>query len=433
MPLKKIYNVISGKTQAQAERFIRDVYFGLLHRLPEQSNLDFLSSKIMGGMSYQDVLEAILKSPEFMRKVPPNEFNDFLKLIGSSQESSDTSGFTFSGSSEKYSPSNLIYFCPAIAWPLGGVKVLVRHSEMINSTNLAGFRSEVFFPESQVFNLDWFEHNAKIKRNTNFNIEQDIIIIPEMWALKYGSELINKKIQYAIFVQNGYYIFDEIYKGHAPSLHNLNAIYNQASFIFSISDDTTLCIQEAFKIPRQRIFKLNPSFNSSLFKYENCKKKNIISYMPRKLSQHSSWIINQLSLKTNFDWKVLPIDGASEIDVAEGMRSSKIFLSFSDREGFSMPPLEASLCGNSVIGYTGEGAKEYWREPLFKEIQPGNLRGFLAAIIQETKVLSNLDFLDIDGPQKKEALEILKNEYSSQQEAIRMARIFTTIKSMIFS
>ena len=34
----------------------------------------------------------------------------------------------------------------------------------------------------------------------------------------------------------------------------------------------------------------------------------------------------------------------------------------SNLEGLGLPPLETTIAGNKVIGYTGEGGKEYWKE-----------------------------------------------------------------------
>lgn len=434
MPLKKIIAMLSGRTRTKSERLVRAAYFGLLHRLPEPTNLDSLASKLVEGMDYSDLLESILKSPEFMRTVPPRELNDFLATIEPEPKKEEIKSFKFRGDIKNFYPRNLIYFAPAIAWPLGGVKVLVKHSEIINTDNLGGFSSEIFFPEDHNFNLDWFNHNAKTKRDINFNVEEDIIIIPEVWALKYGSELVKKDIKYAIFVQNGYYIFDEIYKGDLPSLLNLKRIYQGAVFILSVSDDTTNCIQEAFQITDDRIFKVIPSVNSLFFKYQQDKKKNIITYMPRKLSRHSNWLINQITLKDNSGWEILPIDGQNEETVANFLRASKIFLSFSDREGFSLPPLEASFCGNSVIGYTGEGAKEYWDDVLFNEIDSGNLRKFLSEILKEMDRLQSQEFLDIDYEKKDQALTSLRNKYSSQHENNRLAETLTLIrKSLLLS
>ena len=43
------------------------------------------------------------------------------------------------------------------------------------------------------------------------------------------------------------------------------------------------------------------------------------------------------------------------------LSKSKIFLSFSNLEGIGIPPIEAALAGNKVIGYTGGGGIEYWK------------------------------------------------------------------------
>ena len=46
-------------------------------------------------------------------------------------------------------------------------------------------------------------------------------------------------------------------------------------------------------------------------------------------------------------------------------------------EGFGLPPLEAAIAGNKVIGYDGISGKEYWKKPIFTEIENGNLLNFV--------------------------------------------------------
>ena len=48
-----------------------------------------------------------------------------------------------------------------------------------------------------------------------------------------------------------------------------------------------------------------------------------------------------------------------------------------------MPPLEAALAGNCVIGYTGEGGNEYWQEPFFIKINSGEINKFVSKIIEK--------------------------------------------------
>ena len=79
---------------------------------------------------------------------------------------------------------------------------------------------------------------------------------------------------------------------------------------------------------------------------------------------------------------------------------SKIFLSFSELEGLGLPPIEAALAGNKVIGYTGQGGKEYWESPVFEEIDCGDILGFVQSILSNVKSwdenkIDQLAFLEV--------------------------------------
>ena len=107
--------------------------------------------------------------------------------------------------------------------------------------------------------------------------------------------------------------------------------------------------------------------------------------MPRKLPDHfhilSSFLFNKLSKK----WKMESLANLDEKNLFKKLCKSKIFLSFSYAEGFGMPPIEAALAGNKVIGYTGGGGKEYWNKPIFHEIQNGDIKKFSETILSSIK------------------------------------------------
>ena len=85
-------------------------------------------------------------------------------------------------------------------------------------------------------------------------------------------------------------------------------------------------------------------------------------------------------------------------------------MSFSNLEGLALPPVEAALLRNRVIGYTGEGAKDYWRKPIFTEIYSGDLRNFVNKVISEV-----LDPIKNNTETEKQ-LQWLKNEFSKKKE-----------------
>ena len=60
-----------------------------------------------------------------------------------------------------------------------------------------------------------------------------------------------------------------------------------------------------------------------------------------------------------------------------------------------MPPIEAALAGNKIIGYTGEGGKEIWKKPLFTEIKNGNILDFVNEIIINIKKKHHLKKINL--------------------------------------
>ena len=89
---------------------------------------------------------------------------------------------------------------------------------------------------------------------------------------------------------------------------------------------------------------------------------------------------------------------------------SCVFLAFSSFEGLALQPIEAALAGNYVIGYTGEGGKEYWKRPIFTEVNSGNINGFVKSI--NKKII----FLKKNKKFPKKNLINLENKFSSETE-----------------
>lgn len=137
--------------------------------------------------------------------------------------------------------------------------------------------------------------------------------------------------------------------------------------------------------------------------------------MPRKLPKHSALVIAFLSTSLPSNWQLLPIQHKTEQETAEMLGESKIFLSFSEFEGCPLPPLEAALSGNYVIGYSGEGGNEYFSPPIFTKINCGDIQSFVAAII------STIKQLDSDGnsvnDDYNDQLNQLKNTFSVASES----------------
>jgi hypothetical protein len=296
----------------------------------------------------------------------------------------------------------IIYFSPTAGTQVGGVKVIHRHSEMIN--NLGG-TSEIFHAYGEYPGVRWFEHRAKIKANSQFDPKTDFVMLPESMIFDYWRRLRDLSIEFGIFVQNGYNITKGI------DSNDLVNCYKAAKYIVCISEDAIRCVNSFLPGNQQKIIRIISSIDEKIFS-ASPNKQNIICYMPRKLAIHSDILTTLLSLRLPKHWSLAPIGNMSESQVAEVMSKSKIFLALSDFEGLALPPIEAAFSGNFVIGYTGQGGREYWNPPIFEEIAHGDLVSFLEAIHRKINAI-DANTLCFD----ESFLSLYRQYFSSDMEA----------------
>jgi len=326
--------------------------------------------------------------------------------------------------------NNVIYICSAEKGASGGAKIIYDHSRIINSLK-KDIRSQIIhigkkksskwinsvkkfmkikpniisgwqnnkIEIKKKFKYDWFKNQAEIKNNFNFN-KKDLIIFPEIFAHLAKKLCIDNKIEFGIFVQNGYCLES------TNDEKLLREVYKKSKIILTYSKDILNCVKIAFPEVGYKIFEIKCSVNPKI-KIKN--KKNFITYMPRKMSNHSQKLIFFLKRKLPKNWKIISLNNISQETVYQNLAKSKIFLSFSEFEGLGLPPIEAAILENKVIGYSGEGGNEYFKKPIFTKINPGDLKTFLNEILKE---IENKNFYKLT---KKQLIQ-LKNDYSSKSE-----------------
>lgn len=305
---------------------------------------------------------------------------------------------------------NIIYLLPESKNPVGGSKVIYNHSYILNhldkrisskiihlkksfsykfktslskrvnflSNNYSGWEakkmkvSKNFLPDS-----NWYNKKINLGDNLNFNQNKDFVVLPEIWA-HFAVDLgfIKKKIKYSIFVQGFYHM------NSTNNFKKLKTAYENAKTIITVSDYSINYLKNMFPKNRNKIQKLNFSVSDKI-----CIKKkiNIITYMPRKLVDHSNLLIFYIQDMLPKNWKIIPLQNISEKKLFETLSKSKIFLSFSHLEGTGIPPIEAALSGNKIIGYTGGGGNSYWKKPIFTKVNNGEINDYGKKILNFIK------------------------------------------------
>ena len=306
---------------------------------------------------------------------------------------------------------NIIYLLPEMKGASGGAKVIYNHSLKLNkikkniSSSVIHLKKKIsykleaslskklnIFKEkysgwnpnkmkvSKFFspNLDWFNKDINSKKKFSLDKNTDFLIIPEIWShFPEDLNLKKKGINYGIFIQGFFHM------NSTSDFKKLKSAYKNAKIILISSDYNIKCFKEMFPEFKNKILRINFSINSNKLKIS--KKTNTITYMPRKLPDHSQLLLFYLKNLLPRNWKIVPLNNVSENYLIKSLSRSKFFLSFSNLEGLGIPPIEAALCGNKVIGYTGGGGVEYWKEPIFKKIENGDINKFGKKLLYEIK------------------------------------------------
>ncbi len=270
-------------------------------------------------------------------------------------------------------PTRILYAAPDLSVPSGGVKVLYQHVELLRA---AGYDAHVMHT-APGFRCDWFRHDAPIVSAETVR-QGDLVIVPETWP-DLAESLAGRGIRYCLFVQNGYYVLPS-----QPDLVRLHACYRRATAILSISEDTTDLLRNLFPDCADKILRVKFPLDPELFYPEE--KTRAVTFMPRKSELHAMNVVQWLKMK-HPDWRFQALLNLREAEVAEQLRRSRIFLAFSDFEGGPLPPLEAALAGNLVVGYHGWGGREYWDAPNFIDVPFGDVRAFVARFGEACRIL----------------------------------------------
>ena len=261
----------------------------------------------------------------------------------------------------------IIFYCPLGQKPNGGHKVIYKTVENLNISSVDSY----IFHEICNYKLNWFKYSKNVKFTNKIPLSAHTII-PEVSLLTINQKIY--KTNYSILVQNGYFIFYNCETKESYS--RLKKIYHDAKHIYCVSPDTANCVLNQFPSLNKKIINFIPDVDKSIFKINKndyYSKKNIITIMPRKNQILAKNIIKHMINLLPNNWKIQVIDNLNEIQVAKIFKISKIFINVPGPEGFPLPPLEAALCGNIVIGSTGNGAKIYWKIFKYQATELGDI------------------------------------------------------------
>jgi hypothetical protein len=312
-----------------------------------------------------------------------------------------------------------IYFlCPDDNTPWGGIKILYRHVDLLNSF---GFHASILH-STPGFKCTWFINNTRITSTSEVGLApEDYLVIPEI----YGRQINNMRGMRKVIFNQGCY---NTFRDYGLDQQEIITPYTDHEVLacLVVSEDSASYLRYVF--PNLRVFRIHNSIDPHTFVFQPQKKKQI-SFMTGKSPQDLVQVVNILKLRGYLhDFEFVPIENRTENEVADIMRDSLVFLSFGHAEGFSLPPAEAMACGCLVIGYDGMGGKEYFKPEFSFPIEVGKIIEFVRTVEE----VANVYRVDPAALRVKSetASAFIREEYSVRREWRDLLQFWTEIMDL---
>jgi hypothetical protein len=267
--------------------------------------------------------------------------------------------------------------------PTGGVRVIYNYVNVLNSI---GADAYVLHPLKN-YSYKFADSPAPIYK-LRYIFSNDHLVIPDVYIGRINKDKLNGHSNFSLLIQNPY-IIRSIQKYNNKEI--INKVFNSAKYILCISEDAERMIANMFPQVKDRLIRSSWSLpDNSKLKFNPKDKQKIISFMPRKNIDHIQLTLDSIDVNLPNDWQLVPIVNMTRSQLEDILNRSSIHLSFGSFEGLPAPPVEAAISGNYVIGYHGNGGREYWLIPNFTEVNVCDIYDFSKKILERvSKIDSN--------------------------------------------
>lgn len=241
------------------------------------------------------------------------------------------------------------FMAPDLPTPSGGIKVIYRYVEHLRAL---GYDARVWHG-TPGFAYESWGSSAPVDTGPQLGFEEgDLLVMPETggsrWSFLSAGNPVVMLCQGMDFVfANSDFLDDE--PGAYPG-------WPQAAAAITVSDAIHTFLTRACPddFPLHNV----PVQIEDWFR--PLPKERRIALMPRRRREDLLGAVQLVRRSGRLrNWEMVLIDGMTQQQVAEELGRSAIFLFGAEREGVGLPGAEAMAAGCYVVGFTGDGAKEY--------------------------------------------------------------------------
>ncbi|MFT4287056.1 glycosyltransferase [Nocardioides sp.] len=269
-------------------------------------------------------------------------------------------------------PPHVYYLSPDPDRPRGGIRVFYRHVDLLNQ---AGIPATVVHRKPGQ-RAAWFANDTRVAGAAEVAVTpEDLLVVPEFYSAELDRLPVRSRV--VVFNQAPFYTFDAMTLEEA-------AVFARRPIeaILTVSDAGLRLLSDTFA--PVLVHRTRPVLDPGVFHpgdEQSGPRPRRIAYATNRRAQEAHQLLSILTVRGALTgWELVPIRGMTEAQVARTLRECPIFLSFSEREGFGLPPAEAMASGCYVIGYTGQGGEEFFDPAHSAPVPDSALADYVAAV-----------------------------------------------------
>lgn len=304
---------------------------------------------------------------------------------------------------------------PDLPTPSGGIKVIYRYVEHLNAL---GHEAAVWHGTPGFAYSDW-QSSAPVETGLSLAFSPgDVLVMPETGGTKWS--FLNPDVPHVMLCQGMDFVFADT--SFTADVDGDYPGWPQAQCVLAVSNAIVTFLEHActpgFPIHHVPV-QIEPWFVPR-------SKERQIALMPRRRREDLLGAVQLIRRSGRLGgWRIVEIDGMNQAQVAEELGRSAIFLFGAEREGVGLPGAEAMASGCHVIGFTGDGAKEYLRPDTGSVILDSDVVGMCEA------TLASMSLFDTDRPAWQERVDrgraLVSERYSAEAVQAALGRAFDQI------
>ncbi len=300
--------------------------------------------------------------------------------------------------------------CPDARQPYGGVQKLYDHVDILNRHGIPAAILHWKAP----YRASWFANATSIVYSGVTLRRGDLLAVPESFG--DGLATYAPGVPRVSVVQNGFDMFERV------ADHNCHPYGTTPDLcgVMVISENDRALVSGFFSNIDLDIRRVHYGFDPAVFYNSERPRGRVLSYMPRKRPAEAEMLLKLVD-SALAGWELIRIEGMSQSEVADAYRRSAMFLSFSDHEGFGMPPVEALACGCHVMGFDGFGGREYFDPRFTTRVEDGDILAFGKAL---TEWLGNYEGSTETARRSEDASAFALETYSLTREASEVSAFY---------